>query len=171
MLLPSLRSPSHLPSLPLSLPHSLPHPARAKAFLDEGRSVVVDNTNIEAWEPREYVRHAIHLGVKVEFVRAEGRYGNVHGVPAEKVEMMRARLERLTMDSVLNALAPAERREIEQERGKEVLRDAGRISVRQGQWISFGGGGGRERGGGGGRDETSQEEALERALALLKFGK
>jgi hypothetical protein len=92
-------------------------------------------------------------------------------VPAEKVEMMRARLERLTMDSVLNALAPAERREIEQERGKEVLRDAGRISVRQGQWISFGGGGGRERGGGGGRDETSQEEALERALALLKFGK
>lgn len=63
---------------------------RAKAFLDEGRSVIVDNTNIQAWQPREYVRHAIRLGVQVEFVRASGKFNNVHGVPLEKVEKMRS---------------------------------------------------------------------------------
>lgn len=43
---------------------------RATAFLDEGRSVIVDNTNIQAWQPRAYVRHAVKLGVQVRFVRA-----------------------------------------------------------------------------------------------------
>ena len=73
------------------------------------------------------------------------------------------------MDSVLNALAPAERRGLKGEGGREVLREAGRIAAMQGQFISFavgGGGGGRGRG----RAE-SQEETLERALARLQFGK
>ena len=78
-----------LPSLPPSLPPGLIPTERAKAFLDEGRSVIVDNTNIQAWQPREYVRHAIRLGVQVEFVRASGNFNNVHGVPLEKVEKMR----------------------------------------------------------------------------------
>ena len=85
----------------------------------------------------------------------------------------RQTMEVLTMDSVLNALAPAERRGLGGEGGREVLREAGRIAAMQGQFISFsvgGGRGGREGGRGRGRAE-SQEEALERALARLQFGK
>lgn len=81
---------------------------RACLFLDAGRSVVVDNTNVHAWEPRDYVRHAVRRGVKVEFIRCDGEYANHHGVPDVVVERMRAEMEELTVEKCLLSVAPWE---------------------------------------------------------------
>lgn len=78
------------------------------ALLDEGWTVVVDNTNIQRWACREYVRHAVRLGVRVEFVRMTGRFRNEHGVPAEAVESMRSNMEDLTLEAVLASCTPWE---------------------------------------------------------------
>jgi hypothetical protein len=58
--------------------------------------------------PRQYVRHAVRLGVAVEFVRATGRFPNTHGVPPHVVDDMWRRMEALDVGSVLEALTPAE---------------------------------------------------------------
>ena len=49
---------------------------------------------------------ALDLGFKVKFVRAIGNFQNVHGVPTDKVEQMRQRLEDLTIESVLASKKP-----------------------------------------------------------------
>lgn len=82
---------------------------RASALLDEGRNVVVDNTNVQRWEAREYVRKARQLHINIVFERANGRWPNAHSVPAERIEVMRASLEDLDVESVLASLAPWER--------------------------------------------------------------
>lgn len=81
---------------------------RATKALDRGRTVIVDNTNICCWEARPYVQAAVELGVEVEFIRCHGRYANVHGVPDEKVEDMRRRMETLSVEACCAALAPWE---------------------------------------------------------------
>ena len=68
---------------------------RCQALLREGKSVIVDNTNIEAAHAKPYIEFAKSLGVAVQVVRVSGRFGNVHGVPAEKVEQMRTRMQDL----------------------------------------------------------------------------
>jgi predicted kinase len=69
-------------------------------------NVIVDNTNTQAWECKPYVEAAIKEGHEVKFVRCEGRYKNVHGVPDDKVEQMRNRLEDLTIEKVLASKRP-----------------------------------------------------------------
>lgn len=81
---------------------------RAKAMLDMAVDVIVDNTNIRRWECREYVRYAHDKGITIVFIRVEGRFGNIHGVPADRVEAMRAAMESLTIESVLASKAPWE---------------------------------------------------------------
>lgn len=83
--------------------------ANAKQFMDEGYSVIVDNTNIQRWQCREYVKYAVAKGIPVVFVRVNGRFSNLHGVPDEKVEQMRAGMEDLTVESVLASKAPWEK--------------------------------------------------------------
>lgn len=82
--------------------------ARAKTFMDEGRTVIIDNTNVHAWEARPYVEHANKLNIPVIFIRCEGKFANIHGVPTDKVAKMEAELEELTVEKVLNAKAPWE---------------------------------------------------------------
>lgn len=82
---------------------------KAEFALDWGSSVIVDNTNTQAWEARPYVQAAQRVGVPVYFVRCHGRFDNVHGVPPDKVEAMRQRCEPLTVESCLASKAPWEK--------------------------------------------------------------
>jgi len=82
-------------------------------------------------------------------------------------------MEVLTMESVLNSLAPAERRGLRGEGGREEMREAGRMAAMQGPLFSFPGGG-RGRGVGGGRGRgrgDTREEMLERSLARMQIGR
>ena len=58
-----------------------------------GRDVVVSNTFTRLWEMKPYKDAARRLGVKVIEKVMTGEWGNVHGVPAEKVLQMRERFE------------------------------------------------------------------------------
>jgi len=81
----------------------------ARHHLEWGASVIVDNTNTQAWEAKPYVLMAEELGLKWFVVRCNGRFNNVHGVPPDKVEQMRNRCEPLTREACLNARAPWEK--------------------------------------------------------------
>lgn len=61
---------------------------RAIAAMDAGRSVVVANTFTRLWEMEPYLRAA-----KRRVVEATGNWPNIHGVPADAIERMRARWE------------------------------------------------------------------------------
>jgi len=76
------------------------------AAMKRGVNVVCDNTNIRQWEAKGYVEAALDLGFEVKFIRATGNFQNVHGVPNDKVEQMRARLEDLTVESVMASKKP-----------------------------------------------------------------
>jgi NEDD4-binding protein 2 len=82
---------------------------RVEALLRANRSVIVDNTNIRAWEAKPYVAYAIKLGIPVRFVRCEGNYKNTHGVPEEKIEQMKREIEELTVEKVMSSFAPWEK--------------------------------------------------------------
>ncbi len=79
---------------------------RSKAALDARQTVIVDNTNIRRWECKGYVEHAVKLGIPVVFIRVDGNFQNIHGVPDDKVRMMRDNMEELTVESVLASQPP-----------------------------------------------------------------
>jgi len=79
---------------------------RTVEALKAGKNVIVDNTNTQRWECKPYVEAAIQLGHEVKFVRCEGNYKNVHGVPDDKVKQMRNRLEELTVENVMGSKKP-----------------------------------------------------------------
>lgn len=81
---------------------------RAATWLARGRSVIIDNTNVRAWEARPYVRLGVKHGCRIHFVRCMGEHANVHGVPLEKVAEMRRNLETLSVEICLAAMAPWE---------------------------------------------------------------
>lgn len=56
--------------------------------LTDGKRVVVSNTFTRNWEIAPYIA----LGLP-QIIRCEGRFENIHGVPAKKVEEMRLRME------------------------------------------------------------------------------
>lgn len=87
----------------------------AKAFMSIGTNVVVDNTNIEAWQCKPYVVHALSLGMTVRFIRLEGKFPNIHGCPEAKVLSMRNALEELTIESVLASKSPFEKTNVEKQ--------------------------------------------------------
>jgi uridine kinase len=62
---------------------------QVKAALKESKNVVVANTFMKKWEMKPYYQ----LNHPVRVVIANGNYPNVHGVPAEKLELMRNRWE------------------------------------------------------------------------------
>lgn len=80
-----------------------------RAALEWGESVIVDNTNTQAWEAKPYVQMAQELGVPTFFFPCRGRWANVHDVPADKVEAMWQRLEPLSVKACLEAKAPWEK--------------------------------------------------------------
>lgn len=75
-----------------------------------GHVVIVDNTNTCAWEAKPYVEAAQKLNMPVFFHRATGDYQNLHGVPADKVKLMKDRLEELSVENCLKAVAPWDRK-------------------------------------------------------------
>ena len=79
---------------------------RARGFMRSGHTVLVPNTNIRRWECKPYVRFAVELGIPVVFVRVTGNWPNIHGVPLERVEQMRAAMEDLTVESVMASETP-----------------------------------------------------------------
>lgn len=57
--------------------------------LKEGHDVVVANTFTRLWEMQPYME----MGFPIEVIVARGNWPNVHGVPVEAIERMRARWE------------------------------------------------------------------------------
>ena len=68
---------------------------RAIAALNAGRSVVVSNTFTRRWEMEPYLKAVKKRGIDVRVIEATGKWPNVHGVPADAIERMRARWESL----------------------------------------------------------------------------
>ena len=62
-------------------------------LIDNWVPVIVSNTNTRLKEFQKYIDTAEEEGYKVFVVRLLTNYGNVHGVPEEKVDEMRDRIE------------------------------------------------------------------------------
>jgi len=62
---------------------------KALEALKAGKDVVVSNTFTRRWEMDVY----INFGYPVEIQVASGEWENVHGVPSDKIELMRQRWE------------------------------------------------------------------------------
>ena len=58
-----------------------------------GLDVVVANTFTRRWEMEPYFEMAEQFGADLEVIEATGEWQNVHGVPADVVQAMRARFE------------------------------------------------------------------------------
>jgi predicted kinase len=68
---------------------------RTKRALENGFSVVVSNTFTRIFEMEPYFEMARTFGIKPRIIEATGKWPNVHGVPAEVVERMRQRWEKM----------------------------------------------------------------------------
>lgn len=66
---------------------------RAKDSMARGVSCVVSNTFTRRWEMQPYIDAANASGTSVRVLEAVGDWENIHGVPAEAIERMRARWE------------------------------------------------------------------------------
>ncbi|XP_072119030.1 NEDD4-binding protein 2-like 2 [Mobula birostris] len=91
---------------------------RAKRCMDEGRSpIIIDNTNIQAWEMKPYAEMAVKRHYRMSFrepetwwkfnvVELEKR--NRHRVPREKIIQMMTRFEHpMSSDIVLSSVEPS----------------------------------------------------------------
>lgn len=91
---------------------------RAKDALFDGRSpVIIDNTNLQAWEMKPYVQMAVDRGYRVHFCEPETSWKfdtfelerrNKHGVPQEKIlQMLDRYASPVSVDIVLNSHEPS----------------------------------------------------------------
>lgn len=87
--------------------------------------IIIDNTNLQLWEMREYVRAAVDKNYDIEFCAPDTWWANsvpncaeenTHGVPREKIEEMAARYEPLppldhpnVIRAILDSRAPWEK--------------------------------------------------------------
>lgn len=67
----------------------------ADAALSAGHHVVVCNTFTRLREMSDYILMASGMGVSLSIIEAEGDFGSVHDVPAEKLAAMRERWEKI----------------------------------------------------------------------------
>lgn len=90
---------------------------RAKDAMCDGRSpVIIDNTNIQAWEMKPYVKMALESGYKVDFCEPDTCWKfdpyelerrNKHGVNHEKIAQMMDRFSYpMSVDIVMNSQEP-----------------------------------------------------------------
>lgn len=90
---------------------------RAIEAMDAGVTpVVIDNTNVQAWEAKGYVQAAVERGYRIEvrepetpwkFDAEELAKRNQHGVPIEAIKRMLNRWEPdITVDDILAAKSP-----------------------------------------------------------------
>jgi predicted kinase len=82
------------PSL-LSVAHSHCQNQTQVAMLDEHEKIIVSNTFTQEWEMKAYYELAEKYGYRVHSVIVENRHGGVneHGVPEDKLEVMKKRFE------------------------------------------------------------------------------
>ena len=62
--------------------------------LDDKINVIVSNTFTRIWEMKPYIDMAKEFGAKLTVLTCEGQHGNVHNVPPEKIQEMKARWEK-----------------------------------------------------------------------------
>lgn len=55
---------------------------------------IVSNTFTRIWEMKPYIDMAKEFGAKLTVITCEGQHGNVHNVPPEKIQEMKARWEK-----------------------------------------------------------------------------
>ncbi|KAG8001878.1 NEDD4-binding protein 2-like 2 [Nibea albiflora] len=90
---------------------------RAKDAMDDRRSpIIIDNTNIQAWEMKPYVKMAIDRGYKVDFCEPDTSWKfdprelekrNKHGVHQEKIAQMMDRFSLpISIDIVMSSQEP-----------------------------------------------------------------
>ncbi|XP_066439038.1 NEDD4-binding protein 2-like 2 [Eleutherodactylus coqui] len=90
---------------------------RARRALDDSRPlVVIDNTNIKAWEMKPYVQMAVDRGYGVEFLEPDTWWKqdshelekrNTHRVPRETISKMLQRYDHdMTVHVVMNSVEP-----------------------------------------------------------------
>lgn len=61
--------------------------------LSEGDDVVVSNTFTQKWELEPYLQIASEFSITPTILEAKGNFQNIHGVPDEIIEKMKARWE------------------------------------------------------------------------------
>jgi len=66
-----------------------------RKHLEAGHDVVVSNTFVKRWEIQPYIDLANELGVPYEVKEMKTQYQNVHGVPEEVLNRMKANWEEL----------------------------------------------------------------------------
>nr|XP_046245559.1 NEDD4-binding protein 2-like 2 isoform X2 [Scatophagus argus] len=90
---------------------------RAKAAMRDGRSpIIIDNTNIQAWEMKPYVKMGLDRGYRVDFCEPDTSWKfdpyelekrNKHGVPQEKIAQMMDRFSfPISVDIVMSSQEP-----------------------------------------------------------------
>ncbi|XP_077421360.1 uncharacterized protein n4bp2l2 isoform X2 [Vanacampus margaritifer] len=90
---------------------------RASDAMHDGRSpVIIDNTNLQAWEMKPYVQMALQRGYRVDFCEPNTSWKydpyelekrNKHGVPQEKIAQMLDRFSYpVSVDLVLSSQEP-----------------------------------------------------------------
>ncbi|XP_077396374.1 uncharacterized protein n4bp2l2 [Festucalex cinctus] len=101
---------------------------RASNAMHDGRSpVIIDNTNLQAWEMKPYVQMALQQGYRIDFCEPNTSWKydpyelekrNKHGVPQEKIAQMLDRFSYpISVDLVLSSQEPPhvhQRRPMEQ---------------------------------------------------------
>lgn len=60
--------------------------------LEQGKNVIVDNTNTLSWEFDKYIRYCEENNHNYEFVVCKGNYTSVHNVPSEIVQRQKMNL-------------------------------------------------------------------------------
>ena len=89
---------------------------QAVAAMEQGYPlIIIDNTNTQAWEAKEYVKAALDAGYDITFQRSQTEWANdaevcfeknTHGVPLPAIKSMLSRLEDLSVEACLNASPP-----------------------------------------------------------------
>ncbi|XP_067451272.1 NEDD4-binding protein 2-like 2 [Thunnus thynnus] len=90
---------------------------RAKDAMHDGRTpVIIDNTNIQAWEMKPYIKLALERGYRVDFCEPDTNWKfdpyelekrNKHGVPQEKIAQMLDRFSfPISIDIVMSSQEP-----------------------------------------------------------------
>jgi predicted kinase len=69
--------------------------AECDGHLSAGQSVVVSNTFSEIWEMQAYLDMAERHHAALQIIECHGGFGNIHGVPDDKINAMRKRWQQL----------------------------------------------------------------------------
>ena len=66
-----------------------------ESAMSRRENVIISNTFVKKWEMKTYLDMATLYGYKVEIIECKDSYPNVHGVPKETIDRMRANWEEL----------------------------------------------------------------------------